>query len=83
MAESFPNIDEMDIEEFDEFVRKGRNKRKRSRSPPVMVVKKISPRRIEVDDLEKRLEAAKRQAEEAQRDDCTVLVVKLHIKAVE
>ena len=79
MDHSFPNLDEMDIEEFEKFLNK--DKRKRSRTP--MQVKKISPRAIEVDDLEKRLEAAKRQAEEAQRDDCTVLVVKLHIKADE
>ena len=79
MEHSFPNLDEMDIEEFEEFINK--DKRKRSRTP--MEVKKISPRAIEVDDLEKRLEAAKRQAEEAQRDDCTVLVVRLHIKADE
>ena len=77
--QNFPNLDEMDIEEFEKFITK--DKRKRSRTP--MEVKKISPRAIEVDDLEKRLEAAKRQAEEAQRDDCTVLVVKLHIKADE
>ncbi|CAG9327841.1 unnamed protein product [Blepharisma stoltei] len=83
MAESFPNLDEMDIEEFEEYVKKGRSRRHRSRTPPQLQVKKISPRRIEVDDLEKRLEVAKKQAEEAQRDDCTVLVVKLHIKAVE
>lgn len=79
MELSFPNLDDMDIEEFEKFINK--DKRKRSRTP--MEVKKISPRAIEVDDLEKRLEAAKRQAEEAQRDDCTVLVVRLHIKATE
>lgn len=79
MENNYPNLDEMDIEEFEEYIDKSR--RKRSRTP--MQVKKISPRAIEVDDLEKRLELAKRQAEEAQRDDCTVLVVKLHIKADE
>jgi RNA-binding protein 23/39 len=79
MDQNFPNLDDMDIEEFEKFIDK--DKRKRSRTP--MEVKKVSPRAIEVDDLEKRLEAAKRQAEEAQRDDCTVLVVKLHIKADE
>lgn len=79
MENNYPNLDEMNIEEFEEYIDKSR--RKRSRTP--MQVKKISPRAIEVDDLEKRLELAKRQAEEAQRDDCTVLVVKLHIKADE
>lgn len=79
MEQNFPNLDDMDIEEFESFIDK--TKKKRSRSP--LAVKKISPRAIEVDDLEKRLEAAKRQAEEAQRDDCTVLVVRLHIKADE
>ena len=79
MDHSFPNIDEMDIEDFEKFLNK--DKRKRSRSP--LIVKKISPMAIELDDLEKRLEAAKRQAEDAQRDDCTVLVVKLHIRADE
>jgi RNA-binding protein 23/39 len=77
---NFPNLDDMDIEAFEDFINKSR--RKRSRTPPLQL-KKLSPRAIEVDDLEKRLEAAKRQAEEAQRDDCTVLVVKLHIKADE
>jgi RNA-binding protein 39 len=76
---NFPNLDDMDIEEFEDFI--SQKQKKRSRSP--MQLKKLSPRAIEVDDLEKRLEAAKRQAEEAQRDDCTVLVVRLHIKATE
>ena len=79
MDPNFPNLDDMDIEEFEEFISK--KQKKRSKSP--MQLKKLSPRAIEVDDLEKRLEAAKRQAEEAQRDDCTVLVVRLHIKATE
>ncbi|OMJ87794.1 hypothetical protein SteCoe_10443 [Stentor coeruleus] len=79
MESNYPNLDEMDIEEFEECIDK--NRRKRSRTP--MQIKKISPRAIEIDDLEKRLDLAKRQAEEAQRDDCTVLVVKLHIKADE
>lgn len=76
---NFPNLDDMDIEEFEEFIQKKRRKK----SPSPLQLKKLSPRGIEVDDLEKRLEAAKKQAEEAQRDDCTVLVVRLHIKANE
>jgi RNA-binding protein 39 len=85
MEENFPNVDEMDIEEFEDFITKKKSKRRRSRSrtPETRIVKRVSPKRIEMDDLEKRLEVAKKQAEEAQRDDCTVLVLRLHIKADE
>ena len=80
MTENFPNIEEMDIEEFEDYL-SNRHKRKRSRTPTQIV--KVSPKCIELNDLEKRLEVAKKQAEEAQRDDCTVLVQRLHIKADE
>ena len=79
----FPNVEEMDIEEFEEYLR---NQRKRKRSPEVRemrIVKRPSPKNNEAQDLEARLEAAKRQAQDAQRDDCTVLVLRLHVKASE
>lgn len=78
MGDTFPNLLQMDIEEFEEFIT---HKRERSKSP--LQLKKLSPGHIELDDLEKRLEAAKKQAEDAQRDDCTILVLRLHIKANE
>mmetsp|Transcript_6222 Transcript_6222/g.10806 ORF Transcript_6222/g.10806 Transcript_6222/m.10806 type:complete len:397 (-) Transcript_6222:21-1211(-) len=83
MAEQFPNVDEMDVEEFEEYItQRHRRRRKRSRTPETRIMS-VTSTQIEVDDLEKRLEAAKRAAEDAQRDDCTVLVLRLHIKADE
>jgi RNA-binding protein 39 len=83
MDSPFPNVLEMDIEEFEEFLR---NQRKRKRSPEVRemrIIKRPSPKNNEAQDLEARLEVAKRQAQDAQRDDCTVLVLRLHVKASE
>jgi RNA-binding protein 39 len=84
MAEQFANVDEMDVEDFELYVSQQHRRRRKPRSrTPETRIKTVSPRQIEVDDLEKRLEAAKRAAEDAQRDDCTVLVLRLHIKADE
>ena len=80
MMEALPNLYAMDLEEFEEYISSKRNRRK---SPSPMPVKKVSPRMLELEDLEKRLEAAKKSAEEAQRDDCTVMVLRLHNKASE
>ena len=64
----------------------GRHKRReshrgRSRSDSQEVEAKAERKRQEA--LQRSLEEAKRQAEEAQRDDCTVLVTRIHLRADE